>query len=400
MNTRFLKKRALFPTFVPMNFSDFFLALSFFSCTFYLLTLSFLLYGMKRSVPARSGSCNTLVSIIVAARNEEKVIRNLLERLISQSYSNYEIIIVDDRSEDRTHDIVRSFQDKRGNLRLIRITDLDPMMPPKKRALEAGIRESKGEILLFTDADCMPPKGWVAEFASAFADDVGLVAGYSPYDMALLQGSKNTLLQRVAGAFLQFEELKGALWSAGSIGIGKAWLCTGRNLAYRKRVWEEVGGFDSIRKSVSGDDDLFLQHVRRTTQWKIKYLSTPESVVPTIPPVSLRSFAAQRIRHFSAARFFTLPMKAFFPLFHGANVVLYAGLALFFLWHFPAGILFFALKSAADILFLGLGRRFLGIGTRVSSVVVLEALYAAYNAIFAPLGMFAPYTWKGSPGNR
>ncbi|MEP0823727.1 MAG: glycosyltransferase, partial [Ignavibacterium sp.] len=109
---------------------------------------------MKRSVPARSGSSNTLVSIIVAARNEEKAIRNLLERLILQSYSNYEIIIVDDRSEDRTPDIVRSFQDKRGNLRLIRITDLDPMMPPKKRALEAGIRESKGEILLFTDADC------------------------------------------------------------------------------------------------------------------------------------------------------------------------------------------------------------------------------------------------------
>lgn len=383
-----------------MNLSDFFLALSLCSCTFYLLTLLLLLSGIKRSTPLRSDSGNKLVSVIVAARNEEATIRTLLECLIQQTYRNYEIIIVDDRSEDRTADIVRSFKEKNRTLRLISISDLSADMPPKKRALEAGIRESKGEILLFTDADCKPPKGWVEAFATAFAEDVGFVAGYSPYDVASLLVSKNTFFRRMAGAFLQFEELKNALWSAGSIGLGKAWLCTGRNLAYRKQVWEEVGGFDAIRRSVSGDDDLFLQHVRRTTQWKIKYLSVPESVVPTIPPASLRSFAAQRIRHFSAGRFFPFPMKAFFVLFHGANFVLYAGFAAFFLWHFPAGILSFALKSAADILFLGLGRRFLGIGTRVSSVILLEVLYASYNALFGPLGLFAPYTWKDSPGNR
>ncbi|MBI4418430.1 MAG: glycosyltransferase, partial [Ignavibacteriales bacterium] len=350
-----------------MNIPDVVLFASFAACAFYVLTILALLRGLKRSAPGTWTDAKPFVSVIVAARNEEENIGRLLKSLTNQSYDSYEVIIVDDRSEDKTTEIVLSYASLHKNVRLLRVSHVGDM-PPKKNALEAGIHESKSEILLFTDADCVPPAEWVAEFARVFTDGVGLVAGYSPYDMTLVQGHIQTVRSRLAAAFLAFEELKTALWSAGSIGIGKAWLCTGRNLAYRKSVWLEAGGFESIKHSVSGDDDLFLQHVRRTTSREIRYLSTPAAVVPTLPPRSVRSFIAQRTRHFSAGRYFPLSMQAFFTAFHLSNFSLYAGLVAFLGGAFPAGIMLFALKSVADILFVGLGRRRLRIGTVVSSV--------------------------------
>ena len=121
------------------------------------------------------------ISVIIAARNEEKHLPHLLDSLISQKYSkeNYEIIVVDDRSVDNTAEIVREYKSKNNNITLLQVENESKHLLGKKGALDIGIRAAKHNILAFTDADCIPTHNWLEQINSHFTDDTDIVAGYS-----------------------------------------------------------------------------------------------------------------------------------------------------------------------------------------------------------------------------
>ncbi len=368
---------------------------------YYLAVQLGLAIGIRR-LRSEAGTAKPFVSIIVAARNEQRTIGNLLQTLVSQTYQSHEIIIVNDRSTDSTAEIVRAFQGTDQRIKLITIDSITSGLPPKKNALTEGIRGSKGEILCFTDADCLPSSSWIASLVSCFDEAVGVVAGYSPYDASMLpneihQNSGRKLLFK----FITGEEFKGAIWSSGAIGMNLAWLCTGRNLAYRREVFEQVGGFEKIKMSISGDDDLFIQLVRRQTKWKFRYDTSPESFVRTAPPASFGEFLEQRTRHFSAGKYFTLPMQAFFFFFHASNLILFLGLltAFYSLHIVEIAIISFAIKLGSD-LFLKLvatyrfGRKDIPESFHFSDFLLTEILYIFYNTFIGPLGFIQTIKWK------
>jgi cellulose synthase/poly-beta-1,6-N-acetylglucosamine synthase-like glycosyltransferase len=330
-----------------------------------------------------------LVSIIVAARNEEATIGHLLRCLAKQTYSNKEIIIVNDRSTDTTAQIIESFKTKIPSLTCLHITSLPDDFPAKKHALRSAIQASHGDILCFTDADCFPSPHWVEELVAGFRDDVGLLTGYSPY---IVDAPYNKLLHR----FINYEELRGGIWAAGSIGLNRGWLCTGRSLAYRRRVYDEVGGFEKIKMSISGDDDMFLQLVRRETKWKLSYILSPESFVPTLPPKTFRQFVNQRKRHFSTGKYFSIPQQLFFACYHVANLLLLLTIpaAMIFPSLFWIGC-FGILKFLADALLMI--PNFSTFNTK-QNFLVMEVLYILYNTFIGPLGLIAEFDWKsGAP---
>lgn len=323
---------------------------------------------------------------------------------MTQTYANFEIIVVNDRSTDATENVVRAFQQRDSRIVLISVKALTGDMPGKKNALATGIRSSKGEILCFTDADCVPSSTWIADLVKCFDDKVGVVAGYSPYDSSLVPAdSGHGFWRSVLLKFIEGEEFKGAIWSAGAIGLNLAWLCTGRNLAYRRVVFDEVGGFEKIKMSISGDDDLLLQLVRRTTNWKIRYSTSPRSIVRTAPPSTFGEFVNQRTRHFSSGKYFTLPMKAFFFLFHFSNLLLLAGLvaAVLVSQSTLVAVAGFALKLTCDVLLWLLAFRALQIPEsiyrfRFSDFLLTELLYVLYNSLIGPMGFLRTFDWKGS----
>ncbi|MBI3004394.1 MAG: glycosyltransferase [Ignavibacteriales bacterium] len=368
------------------------------SAVFYSLVVLIFIIGLFRTKYARSLR-TPRVSVIVAARNEEANLKALLPNLLTQDYPSFEIIIANDRSSDNTTAILNKYRQKFRNLKVVEITSTPKAMPPKKNALASAIKLSKGEILCFTDADCLPPKRWISEIVAAFDDTVGLVAGYSPYDGTLLAKRSTGFLKSLFQKFIAYEELKAAACSAGGIGVNKGWLCTGRNLAYRREVYDEVGGFERIKHSVSGDDDLFLQLVRRTTKWKIRYMTSPTSFVRTRPPGSFREFVEQRKRHFSAARYFPISMKVFFFLFHFSNLLLLLGLLGFFagISGLALGLPTFAVKLAADVsLFLLIAEVFSQRGFG-GYFLLMEILYIFYNTFIGPLGLVGSFQWKPEP---
>jgi len=368
-----------------------------FSLGFYVASVTGLLVGLSL-LRNRVTTSKQSVSVVVAARNEEKYIAGLLESLVGQQYSDYEIIIVDDRSSDDTANMVKAFQGRHGNIQLIQITAPPTELPSKKNALTQGILASKGTILCFTDADCLPPPGWISTLVSLFDDNVGLVAGYSPYDQSLLGKAPSGIWKSLLYQFIRFEELKGTLWSAGAIGLGRGWLCTGRNLAYKRSVWDEVGGFNAISHSISGDDDLFLQLIRRKTKHAIRYAFRPESHVPTAPPSSFSDFLQQRKRHFSAGKFFSIPMKMFFLFFHASNLFLLCGLfaGVILMDSLAVGLWFFVGKLLIDAVLLMRGTSLLSVSFSLQ-FILMEFPYILYNTFIGPLGFLGTFKWKPEP---
>ena len=350
------------------------------------LALMFGMFRIRRGTQAHLPT----VSVVVAARDEEAHIGRCIEALIAQDYpqDRIEIILVDDRSEDRTPEIARGYEGPR--LRVLRVKEARYACP-KKNALSLGIAHSHGEIVLTTDADCRPGPGWVAGMVRHFSPEVGMVAGHSPSDRE----------EGIVPAILALEALAKAGLAAGSIGVGLPLSCTGRNLSYRRAAFEAVGGFDRVGHIVAGDDVLLLRLITARTPWEIRYATEPETVVPTASgPTAPRRLYHQKARHASKS------------LHYGGAILIPAGVI--YLFHLllmigiPAALMssgvwdvaWVALgaKGVVDFLFLIQARRTLGSSVSLRHFPLLEAAYVPYVVIFSLIGAMKKFQWKAGMG--
>jgi cellulose synthase/poly-beta-1,6-N-acetylglucosamine synthase-like glycosyltransferase len=277
-----------------------------------------LLIGLRR-LPAGSNSLKYSVSIVVAVRNEERSLRPCIEALLAQDYPRdlLEIIMVDDRSEDTTRSVIEEYTEKNDTLKCVSVQEVPAHFSPKKFALTKGIQAASGEIICTTDADCVPPVTWVAALVAHFTGDTGFVAGFSPVHTIMSGDSDETsilpirlfrsIYDRWMADFLLMDSIGLAVASAGGISLGMPWTCAGRNLAYRKKVFEEVGGFEDVKHSVSGDDDLLMFLIHEKTNWKLRFAQGKSAAVPTYDDTDVRRIAHQRMRH--SSKFFIHPFR-------------------------------------------------------------------------------------------
>lgn len=352
---------------------------------FYAIIHLFAWRGLNNLIRHKSDVLHSF-SIVIAARNEEKNIVFLLDSLFSLDYpkDKFEVIVVDDRSTDSTGSIAARYCEQQPQLKIITITRNDTEMPHKKNALRAGINAAANDILVFTDADCTVPGQWLKKISEQFTEDVGAAAGYSPFEFA---NAKTTF-----NSFLRYEEFKGTVIAAAAIGVDNAFMCTGRNFAYRKKVYDEVGGFEKIQHSISGDDDLFLQLIHRETSWKIRYMTSPESFVMTKPPRSFREFVHQRTRHISASKYYPAKIKLLYGLSH--ILLLCSIVALFVV---PIiGLLFLLVRMNVDALLMARGKEIINEEFSTVEFFRNECLLILYVFFIGPMGFFKKYEWKGT----
>jgi cellulose synthase/poly-beta-1,6-N-acetylglucosamine synthase-like glycosyltransferase len=357
----------------------------------YILLIVITIIGLFR-LKKPGSTVKPFVSVVVAARNEEQNIQSLLSSLLCQDYpsTQYEIIIVDDDSGDQTFQSVRRTAQKQSHppIHLIRSENREGVTSPKKHALSQGIQHSGGEWILLTDADCEPPRSWISGICQYATPETGMIVGYSPPDLF----ENRTFWQ----SFFQLDALSLAAMSAGTTGWGSPITCNGRNLAYRRSVFDQVGGFSQIEQYVSGDDDLFLQLVRHQTSWNIAYAYTADTVVPTHPPNSLKTFFHQRIRHASKGFHYhtrktivlslvylynlllliTLPISVFAPHTHPGPLMCWVGKT-FFEW-----ILLAAFANRMKRLPL------------LRGVLLSAPLHLVYVVVFGALGQWKSFQWK------
>ena len=195
------------------------------------------------------------VSVIVCAHDEEQNLRDLIPLLLSQNHPDFEIIIVDDRSNDGTFDLLLQETSKDHRLRMVHVNRTPQLFNAKKYALTLGIKAAKYEWLLLTDADCRPDsKNWISSFTKHFSQTTQFVLGFSPYEKR----------PGILNAFIRFETLMSGIQYLSFASLGIPYMGVGRNLSYRRSKFLAEKGFNNFIKTTGGDDDLFVnQHARK-----------------------------------------------------------------------------------------------------------------------------------------
>ncbi len=274
----------------------------------YCATLLFFFAGLFKK-GGRQSVLKPFVSIVIPAKNEAKNIVNILNNLSQQTYPEdlFEVIVVDDKSQDYTATIVNDFMGNISNLQLLSTAGIESSLRYKKHPLNLGIRKSQGEILLLTDADCTVSSNWIAAMVSSFTENVGMVIGYSEASPV------RTITQKLEA--LDFLMLLSA--ARGSAALGDPYACTGQNLAYRRQAFDAVEGFSAFASQVGGDDTLLMQQIKRQTSWEIVFSPDPDSFVKSTPQETAWGFITQRIRWATD----TLQVWKTDPLFFGIIVV-------------------------------------------------------------------------------
>ena len=368
------------------------MVLSFITVIFLLLYACLFFYYLKgwrslqRAAPPGDNQ-STPVSVIVPARNEEQNIARLIRSLKAQTCvgDGYEIIIVDDGSTDSTADIVKQFQ--ASNISLIRLPAGAPSS--KKMAISAGIRLAKGELIVCTDADCTHPPEWLKTlhdfYISRQASFIAAPVKFT-YDSSLLQKFQA----------LDFLTLQGI--TAASVATGFHTMCNGANLAYPKKTFEAVNGFDGIDRVATGDDMLLMFKIWKNDPQHVYYLKNENAIVSTAPMPTWRAFFMQRKRWASKSLvyddFRIITVLGFVYLF---NLLFFALVAAAitdpaYWWH-VAG--FWIAKTMIETPFVYSVARFYQEKHLVKYLLPFQPLHIFYTVFIGLVSQFGKYEWKG-----
>jgi len=253
------------------------------------------------------------VSVVICARNEEENLRANLPSILEQDYPNFEVIVVNDCSNDGTEELLMQFEKKYKNLRTTTIKEDRKFFHSKKLALTIGIKAASYEWLLLTDADCKAvSKNWISRMQKYFIDNNSIVLAYGGYEKK--KGLLNNLI-RFDTLFIAIQYLTFALASRPYMGVG-------RNLAYRKSLFFKNKGFASHYYIDSGDDDLFINEVADKKNTRVS-ISVEASTI-SVPKEKFSEWFKQKKRHMRAGKKYNrkTKFKLFFEVF--SRLIFYA----------------------------------------------------------------------------
>ncbi len=238
------------------------------------------------------------VSIIIAAKNESTNLQQFLPFVLEQDYPNYEVIVVDDASDDESDNVISQMMSKYAHLHTSFVPKGAKNLSTKKLALSIGIKAAKNDILLFTDADCMPyDKNWVSNMVRNFTADTDYVLGYGGYIKR--KGFINKLIK--------FDTLFIAIQYFGMAISKKPYMGVGRNLAYKKEAFYRNKGFASILQFRSGDDDLLINKFAKGHNTRVEI--SKEGSTWSEPNSTFKQWYKQKERHLSVSENYSQTSK-------------------------------------------------------------------------------------------
>jgi cellulose synthase/poly-beta-1,6-N-acetylglucosamine synthase-like glycosyltransferase len=359
---------------------------------YYFGAVVFLWSGLRRLRPSGPPQ-NLTYSVVIAARNEEKVIGRCLESVLRQSLpkERYEVIVVNDRSEDRTGPLCEEYCRRFPALSLVVIKETPPGVAPKKNAVAAGIARARNEVVVLTDADCVVPAGWLAAIDRNFTVTTDLVQGITAYGYP---GGMNRFFFNLQAV----DFLSHGVVAAAAMGAGMPLNANANNFAFRKTAYQAVQGYGMVSgRVVSGDDDLLLQRIVRQRKGGASFMIDQEGAVVTRPAPTLGAVFEQRKRWGSKTVNYAPPQAVFlsgvFLYYCGIAAALAAGV--FEPAFFAVFLAMFASKLTGECLLMFPGaallhQKKLRPYILPASILQLPLVLAAVVA-----GVFGRFSWKG-----
>lgn len=238
------------------------------------------------------------VSVIICAKNEADNLKEFLPSVLEQNYPNYEVIVVNDSSEDSSIEILAEFRRKYEKLYFTNLEENPNFIHGKKLGITIGIKAAKNEFMVFIDADCHPvSENWLNSIIQTYTDKTEIVLAYGGYNR------KRGLLN----ALIRFDTLFIGMHYLTFAKSGVPYMGTGRNLSYKKSIYNKQKGFSSHYHIMSGDDDLFVNKAANRRNTKACLLS--ESITRSVPKNKFKDYIKQKRRHLSTGKYYKFSHK-------------------------------------------------------------------------------------------
>lgn len=271
------------------------------------------------------------VSVVICSRDEdENLARNLPGILVQQYPSTFEVVTVNDNSVDDSKYILQELKKTFKSLNVVELTHEAKLITGKKYPLSIGIREAKHEVLLLTDADCVPASEyWIQKMQDGYNENTEVVLGYGAYHKT--SGMLNKLIR--------FETFHTALQYLSYALAGIPYMGVGRNLSYKKDIFLRNKGFSSINHIPSGDDDLFINKVASKKNTAV--VIDPDAITRSIPKTTWSGWLKQKKRHYTTAKYYKGKHKFMLGLYFITQFLFYPLLiaaAIFYDWRLALGL--------------------------------------------------------------
>lgn len=350
--------------------------------------------ALPQSFDSHSGH-QSRITIVIPVRNEAENIITLLSTIQDQNYpkESFEIMVVDDQSNDETCQLVNDFIDQSPlNIQLLKSNPSKGS--PKKQAIGLAIAASSGEVIVTTDGDCHVGPDWLKSINQAFEkDETKLVMGPVAYEV-------HTLADRLQWVeFSALQAMSGVLLSLGLPSMGN-----GANLAYRKSAFIAVKGFEGNLNVASGDDEFLVRKMADKFGVKsLQYLKSTNAVVATQPAQGLQSIINQKIRWSSKWKRQSGAAPWLFPMvILLLNVLPLLGLTAYVYSFIELDILVsgWVLKGLGDMAFAQSSATFFNSEHRWIDLILAEIIYPVYVLFFGIASIFGKYTWKNRRYNE
>lgn len=354
----------------------------------YILAFTFGLYNLKEKFFTFNNKNNVKASVLIAARNEEKNIGNLLKSLYNQTFSKelFEVIIIDDHSEDETISIVENFlkEHKDINLKFFKAEK-----EGKKHAISQALHLAENELILVTDADCFLKETWIESIVNFYKEKKCKMI-LAP----VLLSPAETFFEKIQ--VLEHLSLIGS--TAGSANIGFPVMCNGANMAYEREAALEVEKFRKDFNIPSGDDMFLMeQFVKNYGHQSVKFLLSKSAIVETKTCKTVSEFFRQRRRWVSKTKAYTswkILATAFIVLFFNLSIVSLFVSSFFIPALWSLYFLLTLLKFFIDLPLLKNITSFMNQSGLLKWTLPLEFIYPFYAVFTAISGMLINVKWK------
>jgi cellulose synthase/poly-beta-1,6-N-acetylglucosamine synthase-like glycosyltransferase len=347
------------------------------------------LFQLNQIEQVRPEHSATQFTVIIPARNEAANIKACVVSILNQDYPTdaFEIIVIDDFSEDDTAFIVTALSQQYPQVRLIQLADHckeGETLAYKKKAIEIAVAEAKGDWILTTDADCIVPPRWLLLYnAYIQTNQPSFVA--APVMFIKTAGILNQF------QLLDFLALQGI--TAAAVGAGKHSMSNGANLGFEKTAFIAVGGYQGVDHIASGDDMFLMHKMKQTLHKPVGYLFHPDAIVLTAAMDTWKGFIMQRIRWASKARYYddrsitlVLTVVYFFNL---------SFICLAFMGSWSTLLIALAFKTFFELFFLDPVAKFFKLQPELKYFVLYQPIHIVYNIAAGLFGQLKTYSWKG-----
>jgi glycosyltransferase involved in cell wall biosynthesis len=326
-------------------------------------------------LPVKTKSQHHPVSVIICARDEDENLARNLPGVLLQSYpSTFEVVAVNDNSLDDSKYILQELKKKFKSLNVVELTQEAVHISGKKYPLSIGIREAKHEVLLLTDADCVPAsENWIEKMQNGYDENIEIVIGYGAYH------KKKGLLNKL----IRFETFHTALQYLSYALAGIPYMGVGRNLSYKKSLFFKKKGFSSINHIPSGDDDLFIN--KSATKKNTAVVIDPDAITRSIPKTTWGGWLRQKSRHYTTAKFYKPKHKFLLGLYFITQFIFYPFLAaslIFYDWRYVLAV--FGIRFFLQSFILYRSMKKMGEKDLWPWFLLLDMWMFFYYLIFAP----------------